>query len=498
MITWMQKHRKYMLVTMWIAVITFIGAGAVDWGGASYGSSASSVAKVGNVEVSNKEFSRLRSNMFEYYRTQFKGNFDEEMAKRVQLNEQVLNQLIMKALTINLAQSFDLKVSDADVIKEIQQTKEFQRDGKFDLSLYKSLLKRIRFQNSDYEDQVREALLSRKIMEQVQPHAVASEINAFLTAQSIADKIRYKVLNSSDYHVNIDEKALRNFWEFQKTNFMTDEMMKVAFVTQKNLTSKATDAEIEAFYSKNRSEFLDAKGEVLEYKDAKSSVIAMMNDEATGKAANYLYVAWKNFEHGKKDVNGKVKPFNHKIETLNFSTSKAPISADIIKKLKLLPAEKPYLKAEKVHNDYVIYKMISVTAPRVKTFEEAKASLIPAFIADQKKKQLQQKVMESQKSFKGNITDFITINNTNAFSGLNATETAQALKNLFKSHKKIGNIAISNTKVLLYEVQEQKLLLNSKSKSNLEAIVARLKKQAHSNALIKTLDKKYPTINYLQ
>ena len=497
MITWMQKHRKYMLVTMWIAVITFIGAGAVDWGGASYGSSASSVAKVGNVEVSNKEFSRLRSNMFEYYRTQFKGNFDEKMAERVQLNQQVLNQLIMKALTINLAQSFDLTVSDADVIKEIQKTKEFQRDGKFDISLYKSLLKRIRFQNSDYEDQVREALLSTKVMDQVQPHPVASEINAFSTAQSIADKIKYKVLNSGDYKVDVDAKALKEFWEFQKGNFMTDEMMKVAFVTQKRVAAKSSMT-VEAFYNKNRSEFLDKEGKVLELKDAKPAVIDLMNDEATGKAANYLYVAWKNFDHGKKDVNGKVKPFNHKIETLNFSTNNAPISADIIKKLKLLPTNKPYLKAEKVHNDYVIYKLVSVTAPRVKTFEEAKAALVPAYIASEKKKQLQANVMKAEKSFKGHSTGFITVNDTNAIAGLNATETAQALKNLFKSHKKIGNIAISNTKVLLYEVQEQKLLLNSKSESNLESIVASLKKQAHSNALIKTLDEMYPTINYLQ
>ena len=145
----MQKHRKYMLITMWVAVITFIGAGAVDWGGASYSSSASSVAKVGSVEVSNKEFSRLRSNMFEYYKTQMKGEFTQEMAEQFQLNQKVLNQLIMKALTLNLANEFDLTVSDADIIKEIQATPDFQRDGKFDISLYKSLLKRIRFQNSD-------------------------------------------------------------------------------------------------------------------------------------------------------------------------------------------------------------------------------------------------------------------------------------------------------------------------------------------------------------
>ena len=494
----MQKHRKYMLVTMWIAVITFIGAGAVDWGGASYGSSASSVAKVGSVEVSNKEFSRLRSNMFEYYRTQFKGNFDEEMAKKVQLNQQVLNQLIMKALTLNMAKDFDLTVSNEDVIKEIQGTPDFQRDGKFDLSLYKSLLKRIRFQNSDYEEQVRQALLSTKVMQMLQPKIVASEVTPFLTSQAIADKIKYKVLDSSSYKVKVDDKALEDFWNFQKSNYMTEEVMNVAFITQKKLSKEYKPSEIEAFYNKNRSEFLDKEGKVLELKDAKTAVVAMMNDEATGKAANYLYVDWKNFDHAKKGKDGKVKPLDAKIETLSFNTNEAPISSEIIKKLKLLPAEKPYLKAEKVHNDYVVYKLLSIVPARVKSFKEAKKEVLPSFIASEKKKQLQAAVIASEKSFSGKSTPFITVNNTTAIAGLNATETAQALRNLFKSHKKIGSIAISNTKVLLYEVQEQKLLLNSKLKNNLEGTVANLKQQAHSNALIKTLDKTYPTTNYLQ
>jgi peptidyl-prolyl cis-trans isomerase D len=498
MITWMQKHRKYMLVTMWVAVITFIGAGAVDWGGASYSSSASSVAKVGNIEVSNKEFARLRGNMFEYYKSQMKGEFTEEMAKQFQLDRQVLNQLIMKALTLNLAQSFDLSVSDAEVIKEIQQTPDFQRDGKFDISKYKSLLKRIRFQNSDYEAQVRQALLSAKVMKQLQPREARNEVEPFLTAQSIADKINYKILDSTHYKVNVNDKALKAFWSFKKDQFMTSEEMKVAVVTQKMLTPKYEDHEIEAFYNKQRREFVDKDGKVRELKDAKADVIAMMNDQDTEKAANYLKVKWKNFDQGKKDKDGKPITFDHEIKQLSFKTDTAPMGAKIVKKLKLLPAKKPYLKAEKVGNAYKIYKLISVQAPRAKSFEEAKMAVTPLFIESEKKKMLQANISKEEKSFKGSTSPFLTAKSTSGIKGLNSQETTIAMQQLFKSSKKSGAIAISNTKVLLYDVKEQKLLLDRESNDALKRSVQASKNQAFQSALIQSLDKAYPTINYLQ
>ena len=49
MISWMQKHNKYLVWTIWIATIAFIGAGFVGWGSYSFGSKAGNVAKVGDV-----------------------------------------------------------------------------------------------------------------------------------------------------------------------------------------------------------------------------------------------------------------------------------------------------------------------------------------------------------------------------------------------------------------------------------------------------------------
>ena len=49
MISWMQKHNKYLIITIWVATIAFIGAGFVGWGSYQYGSKAGAIGKVGDV-----------------------------------------------------------------------------------------------------------------------------------------------------------------------------------------------------------------------------------------------------------------------------------------------------------------------------------------------------------------------------------------------------------------------------------------------------------------
>ena len=50
MITWMQKHKKYLVITIWISTIAFVGAGFVGWGAYDFNKSrATSVAKVGDI-----------------------------------------------------------------------------------------------------------------------------------------------------------------------------------------------------------------------------------------------------------------------------------------------------------------------------------------------------------------------------------------------------------------------------------------------------------------
>lgn len=157
MITWMQRHKKWLIITIWISTIAFVGAGFVGWGQYSYGDKAGAVAKVGDVEISRGELQKGYSNLYMQYNQMFQGNFDEEQAKQFGLQKQALQQLIQQALIINLAHSYDLSVSDAEVVEALQKQEYFFKDGVFDKETYRSVLAQSRLTTKEYEADLKES-----------------------------------------------------------------------------------------------------------------------------------------------------------------------------------------------------------------------------------------------------------------------------------------------------------------------------------------------------
>ncbi|MEJ5169337.1 MAG: SurA N-terminal domain-containing protein, partial [Arcobacteraceae bacterium] len=64
MIEWMQRHKKWLVITIWISTIAFIGAGFVGWGAYDFGKSEGAVAKVGKKEITMSELQREYNNLY--------------------------------------------------------------------------------------------------------------------------------------------------------------------------------------------------------------------------------------------------------------------------------------------------------------------------------------------------------------------------------------------------------------------------------------------------
>ena len=159
MITWMQRHKKYLIITIWISTIAFVGAGFVGWGQYSYGDKAGAVAKVGNIEITMGELQKSYSNLYAQYNKMFQGNFDEEKAKSFGLQTQALKHLTDQALILNLAESYDLRVNDSELLAELKTQEYFFKDGVFDKETYKEVLSRNNLTMKDYEADMKKQLL---------------------------------------------------------------------------------------------------------------------------------------------------------------------------------------------------------------------------------------------------------------------------------------------------------------------------------------------------
>ncbi|WP_456451732.1 SurA N-terminal domain-containing protein, partial [Hydrogenimonas sp.] len=155
----MQKHRKYLVITIWISTIAFVGAGFVGWGTYQYGSKSNAVAMVGDIPISLEEFQHAYGNAYQQYNQAMGGRLDEATAKKLGLQKQVLQSLIYQALVKNFAKEHGIVVSDEEVQKAILAIPAFQKEGKFDKATYLAVLQGMRMKPKTFEASMKDDLL---------------------------------------------------------------------------------------------------------------------------------------------------------------------------------------------------------------------------------------------------------------------------------------------------------------------------------------------------
>ncbi len=486
MITWMQRHRKYLVVTIWISTIAFIGAGFVGWGQYNYGDKAGAVAKVGDVPISMRELQQSYSALYNQYNQIFQGNFDEAQAKSFGLQKQALKQLIDQTLILNLANSYNLRVTDQELFDEIQSEKAFSLDGSFDKETYYKVLRQSSMSIPEYEADVRKSLLIQKTLALFTLPPLPLEEKSLETAMYIADKINYKVLTTDLISIDTSDAKLRPYWETRQQNYMTLPAYTLEVVAQPMLNETFDDAAISEHFAANKHNFTDSEGKILTPEAARTQVIAALNEKATRKQALRTYVAFKK---EKLDSGLSVK-------TMTLTQPSGNIDTELFGEIAALTKAEPYLKPRKVGNEYLIFKLNTVTPAMPKSFEAAKAEVIRDYAAEEKAGKLQEYAKNSVGTFNGTTTGFLTRENIGALKDLTDAESAELLNALFEQQSKRGYITLKNGKVILYNILEQKLL--SKSKTDQENSIMRLKSSLLDQGLIKMLESKYAVEIYLE
>jgi len=79
-------------------------------------------------------------NLYNRYNQAFQGKFDEEKAKEMHLQEQVLNNMAVQAMILNLAKDFGIIVSDKEVADNLTTIPSFQKNGVFNKSIYRVII----------------------------------------------------------------------------------------------------------------------------------------------------------------------------------------------------------------------------------------------------------------------------------------------------------------------------------------------------------------------
>jgi len=487
MISWMQKHNKYLVWTIWVATIAFIGAGFVGWGSYDFGSKAGNVAKVGSIEIPQTKLNMAYSNLYEEINQRMQGQLDDKKAKEMGLVQQAFARINTQTKLLNFAKDAGIIVSDAEIAETLEHIRAFQKDGLFNKEIYQGFLNARRMKAKVFEEQLREEITIQKTMGLLNIEPLPLEIEAISSAMNIADKLAYQVLSTEDVNVTLDDNAIKAFWEKQKENFMTSKAYELAVVWTSSANTAVSDEELKSFYETNSFNYTDAQGKQLSFDDAKERVKADLKVKKTKKAAQKDYIAFKK---------GKLES----TETLKLALNDTALSKEIwddIQQKNISDITKPKVVADK----YATVKIIAVNEPRVKTFEEAKEEVTALYSAQAKKEALLTLAESTLKNFDQSnaiVSDFVTLEKHDNMKSLNLQESLQFLQKLFTSTKEKGIISILD-KVIVYNIIEQKLLPMDENQTDLvKQTVNQVKQNIFDANFIKMLDDKYPTEVYME
>ncbi|KYJ86498.1 hypothetical protein AS592_06740 [Sulfurovum riftiae] len=486
MISWMQKHNKYLVWTIWVATIAFIGAGFVGWGTYDFGSKAGNVAKVGNVEIKQSQLNMVYSNLYGQYNKMLQGKLDEKKAKEMGLVQQAFSQLEVQAKLLNFAQDMGIVVSDKEVADTLEGIRSFQKDGVFNKEIYNAYLRSQRLKAKTFEATLRDEITIRKTLELLHTEALPLEIETFSAAMNAADKLMYKVLGSNDVNVTVDESKLKAFWETQKENFMTPRMYKLSIVWTATDGTEVTEEEIKTFYDANSFNYTDATGKQLLFDEAKAQAEKDLRIKKSKKAAQKQYIAFKK---------GKIESMETVTLPVNDSTLSKELWEDVLAK-----NNGDIVKPKVVGDRYATVKIEAVVEPAPMTFEEAKAEVTKLYMAQAQKEallKLAESTLSALEESNATVSDFVTLEKNDNLKMLNSQESLQFLQKLFTSSKEKGIISVSD-KVVVYKIMEQKFLEADQNRTDfVKQTVNQMKNSTFESNLIKMLDAKYPTEVYM-
>ncbi len=486
MISWMQKHNKYLVWTIWVATIAFIGAGFVGWGSYNLGSKAGSVAKVGSLEIEQSKLNMVYSNIYNQYNEVFQGKLDEKQAKEMGLIKQAFARIEIQAKILNFAQEMGIVVSDQEVAQMLASIKGFQEKGQFNKAIYDRYLQSQRMKAKVFEASIREDITINKLLTLLQTKSLPLEQESIWSATHIADKLLYSLITPKDINFTLDQSKLKAYWEEQKEQFITQKAYRLAIVWTESNTTTVSDEEIKALYEKNSFNYTDATGKQLSFEAAKAQVTQDLQLKKSKKSAQKRYIAFKK---------GKLE---HS-EILTLTVGDPRLSTEMWDSI-TQKAVGDILKPKVVNQHYATVKIEGIEASHIKSYEEAKAEVTQQYTTQTKKTLLFNLAEERLKTLSAKNakeSEFITLEDASTLTVLNPQERSEFIQKLFTSKREKGMISLSDN-IIIYNIIEQKLLPMDSNSSDLRRERSEKMKQGilESN-LIKALETRYPTEVYM-
>jgi peptidyl-prolyl cis-trans isomerase D len=264
----MRDYARSLKFVLLIVIVVFILTSGVLFyfgTGPFEGGPSNAVAVVNGEEIPLERFRRAQTNLIAAYERMSNQRLTPELAERLGLSQQVVNELVTETVVIQGAATEGVRVSDDELRSTVQQIREFHENGRFSRDEYLKVLRRLRFDPGQFENEIRRQLVRRKMETLIKQGVKVSDEEIRQAYREQHERVRaawaYADVKPVMAAVQVAEEDLEPYVKAHPARFSQPERRKLQYVivNPRNLAVTVSDAEAEAYYQEHAAEFEEPK-----------------------------------------------------------------------------------------------------------------------------------------------------------------------------------------------------------------------------------------------
>lgn len=262
MLQFMRDYAKSWMIKiiLWTVVASFIGTIFLVWG-MGRETSAGIVATVEGKRITFEEYQQYYNRLYEFYKKQ-QANIKEDILAPI-IKRNALDSIIMRKLQLSIANQEGLRITNDELIDDIQRTDIFKKNGRFDKDIYIRILGANRINPTQYEESVKEDLLIKKLENFIKDGVKVSrqEVIDAYTRQNEKVNIDYIVLGPPNFlnRVTVMSDKLEEFYKNNSSLFQRGEEIVAEYILSdpKNFEKdiRIEDAKVSEHYNSNIAKY---------------------------------------------------------------------------------------------------------------------------------------------------------------------------------------------------------------------------------------------------
>ena len=261
MITFMRRYRRGLQVGLLLVIAAFVASLFVFGASGRGGDTVAGVATVNGEQITTERYQRRYQEYLNAYAQMLRDRFSPEMAERLGLPRQVVEDLVQETLVVQRARTEGLEASDEELNAQIHAIAAFWEGGHFSLKRYEDVLKRLGYTKTAFETEMRRRLTRQKVENAVRGGAKVSEGEIEQAFGHMHEEVRaaWALVELAPLMASAGatDDELQAYLRDHAAEFRQPERRRVHYVAldPKDFTRPVPEAAVQKYYAEHAAEF---------------------------------------------------------------------------------------------------------------------------------------------------------------------------------------------------------------------------------------------------